>query len=331
MVRRVLAIAGVLWLGSVWLHGAQQWNRDAVYAERVASLQTAIKSRPNDVNALVDLAAFYLKPLAPRTVAAADGQVRTFLVPLRNEIIPGGIKNTYAVPWVFRGDTSAAWPLLSRAIAIDPNNVRAAREMAMYYRMRGDLDRMRPYMDIALRHNPLDLDMCRLYLDHRTGLARVLNDQAVDLRTPKHREEDRADGRYRVTTYPSEADLARARQLDAQAQQARRDAIGPLQRLAGALRDDPTRESTPAKQAKWRLATAVYLQWLGDLEKAAGTAGAGLREDPTDLDSLDYVIDLLRGTRTTATHAQYKAILDRWSGADTTPTIPREPSRGPRR
>jgi hypothetical protein len=323
----VLAALGLV----VAAPAAAQWNRDVVYAERVRVLQAAIARRPNDANALVDLAAFYLKPVAPRAVAAADGQVRTLLVPLRSEIIPGGIKNTYAVPWVFRGDTSAAWPLLSKAIAIDPRNVRAMRELAMYYRMRGDLDRMKPYMEATLRQNPLDLDMCRLYLDHRTGLARVLNDQAVDLRTARVHEEDRPDGRYRVTTQPSAADYERARQLDAQAQQVRREAIVPLQRLAGALRDDPTRAKTPAKQAKWRLATAVYLQWIGDLEKAAGTAGAGLREDPTDLDSLDYLIDILRGTRTTATHAQYKAILDRWMGADSKPVVPAEAPRGPRR
>ena len=330
MIRRQLTIAAVCGLVSA-VPVAAQWNRDAVYAARVAALRAAIAARPNDANALVDLAAFHLKPVAPRTVAAADGQVRTFLVPLRSEIIPGGIKNTYAVPWVFRGDTSAAWPLLSKAVAMDPRNARAAREMAMYYRQRGDLDRMKPYMDAALQRNPLDLDMCRLFLDHRTGLARVLNDQAVDLRTARVHEEDRADGRYRVTTQPSAADYERARQLDAQAQQVRREAIVPLQRLAGALRDDPTRASTPAKQAKWRLATAVYLQWIGDLEKAAGTAGAGLREDPTDLDSLDYLIDILRGTRTTATHAQYKAILDRWMGADSKPVVPAEAPRGPRR
>jgi hypothetical protein len=310
---------------------AAEWNQDAVYAEKVAALQAAIAARPNDVNALVDLGAFYLKPLASRSVAAADGRVRTFLVPLRSEIIPGGIKNTYAVPWVFRGDTSAAWQVLSKAIQIDPKNVRANRELAMYYRMRGDLDRMKPYMEMALRQNPLDLDMCRLYLDHRTGLARVLNDQAVDLRTPRVHEEDRPDGRYRVTTQPSAADYERATQLDAQAQTARRDAILPLQQLAKALRDDPTRAATPAKQAKWRLATAVYLQWIGELEKAAGTAAAGLREDPTDLDSLDYLIDILRGTRTKDKYAEYKAILDRWMGADSTAVVPPEAPRGPRR
>jgi len=330
MIRRNIVLTTLLWLALMPAH-ADVWNRDTVYAEKVATLQAAIKAKPNDANALVDLAAFYLKPLAPRTVEAADGKVRTFNVPLRNEIIPEGIKNTYAVPWVFRGDASAAWPFLKKAVAMDPRNVRAAREMAMYYRMRGDLDRMKPYMETALRQNPLDLDMCRLYLDHRTGLARVLNDQASDLRTPKTHEEDRGNAVYRVTTYPSAADLARADELDRQAQGARRDAIGPLQKLAAAMKNDPTRPTTPAKQAKWRLATAVYFQWIGELEKAAGTAAAGLREDPTDLDSLDYVIDLFRGTRTRDKLTEYKAILDRWSGVDSSATIPEAAPRGLRR
>jgi hypothetical protein len=325
-----MMLQSLLWLVFMPAN-AGVWNRDTVYAERVAALQAAIAAKPNDANALVDLAAFYLKPLAPRTIEAADGRLRTFNVPLRNEVIPEGIKNTIAVPWVFRGDTSAAWPLLTKALAIEPRNARAIRELAMYYRMRGDLDRMKPYMEAALRQNPLDLDMARLYLDHRTMLARVLNDQAVDLRMPRSYEEDRADGRYRVTTYPSAADLARADELDRQAQAARRDAVQPLQRLAGALKDDPSRPATPAKQAKWRLATAVYFQWIGELEKAAGTAAAGLREDPTDLDSLDYVVDLLRGTRTVDKLAVYKGILDRWGGVDSSAMTPAAAPRGPRR
>jgi tetratricopeptide (TPR) repeat protein len=329
MSRRNLAVVGLVWLACLPAH-AESWNRDAVYAQRVAELMAVITARPKDAGPLIDLAAFYLKPVARRTVEAADGRVRTFNVPLRNEIT-GRIKNTYAVPWVFRGDTSAAWPLLTKAMAIDPRNVRAAREVAMYYRMRGDLDRMKPHMEAALRHNPLDLDMCRLYLDHRTALARVLNDQAVDLRTPRTWEEQRPDGRYRVTQQPSAADYARAKQLDSQAQDARRDAINPLQNLAGKLKDDPSRHTTPAKQAKWRLATAIYFQWIGELEKAAGTAAAGLREDPTDLESLDYLIDLLRGTRTKDTLAKYKAILDHWGGVDSTPTYVDDAPRGLRR
>src|SRR3989442_12938209 len=88
-------------------------------------------------------------------------------------------------------------------------------------------------MGPALRPHPLDLDMCRLHRDHRTAGARVLNDQAVDLRTPRTWEEQRPGGRYRVTRQPSAADYARADQLDKQAQQARREAVAPPEKSAG--------------------------------------------------------------------------------------------------
>jgi hypothetical protein len=76
--------------------------------------------------------------------------------------------------------------------------------------MRGDLDRMKPYMEAALRANPLDLDMCRLHLDHRTLLAKTGKDLAFDLRQPKVRYEDRGNTRYRIVVEPSAADLAKA-------------------------------------------------------------------------------------------------------------------------
>jgi tetratricopeptide (TPR) repeat protein len=319
----LLAIYLHLCLGAFSLapvRAAETWDRDAVYNQRVAELKKAIADRPTDAGPLVDLAAFYLKPLAPRTIEAADGVVRTFLVPLRNEVTPS-IKNIIAVPWVMRGDTSAAWPLLSKALELDPKNIRAMREMAMYYRMRGDLDRMKPHMEAALNHNPADLDMCRLFLDHRTAVAYNLDEQATMLRTPRSWEEQRSDGRYRVTQQPSAADYARADALNAQAQEARRQAIKPLQNLAGMLKNDPALEKDAAKRSKWRLATAIYADWIGELEKAAGTAGAALREDPTNLDALDFVVDIMRLTHTKDKLETYKAILDRWGGADSSPVI----------
>jgi hypothetical protein len=46
----------------------------------------------------------------------------------------------------------------------------------MLLRVKSNLDGMRPYMEAALRRDPMDLDMCRLHLDHRTAGARVLNE-----------------------------------------------------------------------------------------------------------------------------------------------------------
>jgi hypothetical protein len=61
------------------------WDLQAVYAAREAQLKQAIETRPADPQPLVELAAFYLKPVAPRDVEAADGVRRRVMVPLRNE------------------------------------------------------------------------------------------------------------------------------------------------------------------------------------------------------------------------------------------------------
>lgn len=302
------------------------WNRKAVYAAIVARLKKEIAHRPGEARPLVELAAFYLKPLAPRMVAAADGKVRRVMVPLRNER-RGYTKNIYAVPWVFRGDTRLAEPLLRKALQISPHDPYAIREMAMLLRMKGNVDAMRPYMEAALKHNPLDLDMCRLALDYYTARARVLDDQAVTLRTPTHSVKHEAGGDYDVTVYPSKADLARARQLHAQAQRRRLEAVAPLHNLASLLQKN---HSTPARKSEWYLATAIYYDWIGELDKAAGTAVAALRADPTNLDALDFVVDILRGTHTFDKMRQYKAILDRWEGADSKPIIVKSAPRGPR-
>jgi hypothetical protein len=162
MRRRAFVYGSVLTLAAPLPSGAQPaWDRRAVYAARQAQVKSAIDTRPGDAQPLVELAAFYLKPLAPRDVEAADGVRRRVMVPLRNEWIVEGIKEIYAVPWVFRGDPDLARPLLKRALEIEPKHSRAMRESAMLLRMKSNLDGMRPYMEAALRRDPMDLDMCR--------------------------------------------------------------------------------------------------------------------------------------------------------------------------
>jgi len=116
---RHLALAAVVaaCLGALppRLRRSAAWDRQAVYAAREAQLKKAIEARLADPNPLLELAAFYLKPVAPRDVEAADGVQRRVMVPVRNEWIVDGIKQIYAVPWVFRGDPAAARPLLKRA------------------------------------------------------------------------------------------------------------------------------------------------------------------------------------------------------------------------
>jgi hypothetical protein len=57
---RLKTLTGALLLLAVTSAHAETWNRDAAYSRRVAEFQAAVAARPNDVNALVDLASFYL-------------------------------------------------------------------------------------------------------------------------------------------------------------------------------------------------------------------------------------------------------------------------------
>jgi len=326
----------------------EPWNPSAVYAAREAQLKQAIEANPRAAQPLVDLAAFYLKPLAPRRVAAADGQIRLVMVPLRSQQLPG-YREIYGAPWVFRGDPELARPLLRKALEIEPKNAGAIRAMAQALRMtRGtpgdtkptamtlrlapyDFNGMKPYVDAALAHDPLDLDMCRLYLEYYFLVAQRLNEAAGDLRMSHSHYETRWDGRYLVTAPPSAGDRARADELDARAKADREDGEKPLRRLADALQADPDRPRNPAKNATWHLATAIHFSAVNDLGAAAAKAGRALEADPTDLDALDFVVDILRTTRTMDRLATYKAILDRWQGADSSPVLNREAPHGVKR
>lgn len=280
------------------------WNRDEVYAERVGALKLAIQTTPNDAGPLVELAWFYLRPLAQREVVDAQGAKRQAWLPLRNEWREPGGKTIYAVPWVFRGDPDAARPLLDQALRIDSNHHQAIRGYAMLLRMKHDLDRMQPFVERALAIDPVDLDMARLYLDYQTAKARVQNNQAAALRTPSVHYEERADGRYRITTYPSGADYASARAFDNDAQDSRRFAVKPLETVAKATKNDPSRK------AAYDLTNAVYYHWIGDLERSGGAINAVLNVDPYNFDALEMMIDLATGTHTTELRNKWQGWLD---------------------
>ena len=62
-----------------------------------------------------------------------------------------------------------------------------------------------------------------------------------------------------------------------------------------------------------------------------GLGGCRVAGDPTSLDALDFLVDVLRGTHTKDKLATYKAILDRWADADTTPIALKPRTMGPKR
>ncbi|MCP5181568.1 MAG: hypothetical protein H6993_03965 [Pseudomonadales bacterium] len=299
-------------LASVNLSASETWDRNVAYVREEARLRATVQAHPDAAQAYAALGWFYMDPVVSRDVAAVDGRVRRCLVPLRDELVPGGGKTIFAAPWVLRGDPGKAIPVLRQALQIDPRNHLAHRGLALAYRMREDVVRMQEHVLLALRIDPMDLDMARLYLDFHTVQARILNDRAGGLRTQRRHEEDRPYGRrVEVITYPSQADLAQAAQLDQQAQGHRREAFEPLKHIMKATKGDAGRKSLHD------LANAIYYYWTGDLGTSAGAAKAALEADPTNLRALDYLIDLAQGTHTPDLYRRYLGIRDRWAGAST--------------
>ena len=280
---------------------AKNWNREEVYANRETELKRLVSASPGNPDPLVALGQFYLRPLATRQVTDQIGKTKEVLLPLRDEWRESGGKSVYAVPWVFRGDPDLARPLLKHALKMNPNHHGAMRAYAMVLRMKHDLDRMQPYVKRALAIQAIDLDMARLYLDYYTSGARVLNDQATQLREPSVRYENRADGRYKITTPASASDLAEADRLDRQAQDWRRQAPVALKRVASGTKGNRSKKIT------YDLANAVYYHWLGELEQSGGAIKSALKEDTYNFDAIEMMIDLATGTHTSD-------LRDKWKG-----------------
>jgi len=76
---------------------------------------------------------------------------------------------------------------------------------------------------------------------------------------------------------------------------------------------------------------AMLYRMKYDLDRMRPYMEAALRFGPTHLDALDYIVDILRNTYTYGKVRPYKALLDRWECADSTPVIVKSKPRGPRR
>ena len=178
-MRRVAfaALLGLAVLAPLVAEAQPTWDRQAVYATREAQLKKTIDARPADAQPLVDLAAFYLKPVAARDVEAADGVRRRVMVPLRNEWVVEAHRGDGRCLWVFRGDPDLARPLLQGGVEINAKHPQAIRESAMLLKMKSISTGCALYMGSRRSGAIRWIWTCAVLFDHRTA-ARVLNDQA---------------------------------------------------------------------------------------------------------------------------------------------------------
>lgn len=249
---------------------ATSWDLQAAYHAREAALKAAVEARPKNVQALLDLAAFYLRPAAPREVRTMDGSIRTVMVPLkpaRRIAVTRLIDNL----WTFNGDPDLAKPLLDRAVQLDGRNPAVLRLVAYYLRMKDALGSIEDYLTPAMAADPQDLDLIHIYFDWQMELARQLNEQAEMLRAPTWLTERRGDRLYKVLTPAGPGAVAQANDLDAQADKCRTEAIRPVCRVRWLWSENPAYCATSlivwspdSSSSRAFLSRASTTYWCGD-------------------------------------------------------------------
>lgn len=225
-------------------------------------LQWEFDRDPRNVEKAVALAAFCIRPTV-ETPAKAGG------------------KAGMARVRVGEPDLDRARTALDAAGQLDRTHHGALTQQALWMRAKGAKDRMIQTVAYAFEQGALNYDLAMMHLDYYQEQAASLEGEAAALRSPRVHYENRSDGRYQVTTYPSQADLARAAQLEAQAREHRRVSMQPLQRLAAAHPDT----------AIGKLAQAEVERMIGEYDRMLATAEAALAIDPWHLESREFIIE----------------------------------------
>ncbi len=262
------------------------------YTQELSRLQGAFERAPADVEGAVALAAFCIRPSVE--------------VPCR--LAPGGARARIRVG---APDLPRAERVLAEAGRLAPAHHGALTQRALWLRAKEQKQGMIEVVEHALGLGALNYDLGKMYLDWHQQMAASLESEAAALRMPTVTFENRADGRWRVTTPPTAAALARADKLDALAKEHRRKSAVPLQRLAAAAPDSPF----------GRLAKAEVHRMLGEYDAAVAAAEGALALEPWHLEAREYLIEICARLGVADKSALHADILDNLAEPSATRTI----------
>ena len=247
--------------------GEQRLRYDEIYQDRIRTLEDAVRANPKSADRLAELARYL--------VEEADN--RGEKVEPRREII------------FFRWQESRekelghAVQIADRALALDARHGGAIMQKALALTALRQYDQAEALADQVLKLAGNNPDALRLYARFRATRANQLSGEAAGLRQERcssaSHDETRSDGVYRVTTTtcyaPSQADLQRAAQLDAQAAELRRRARAAME---AAIRVTKGTVEGYLIQADLNL-------WDGQLDAAQGALQAAVKLDPRSLEA----------------------------------------------
>lgn len=257
---------------------ARRRRYDEIYQEKLRGLEDATRSAPKNPDKWVQLAEYVL----------AEADNRGEKVEPRREV------QMYRFQESADRERQRAVELADRALALNPRHVLGLAQKAMALTALRRYDEAEKTAEQALANGGNNPDALRLYARFRAQRANQLSNEAWGLRqersTSSKHTENRSDGVYEVTTTtwypPTQADLNRAAQLDAQAAQLRRQARAAMEKAVAVSRGT----------VGGALIEADLHLWDGKLEAAQAALERAVKMDPASLEAHDQLVQFLMRT-----------------------------------
>jgi predicted Zn-dependent protease len=252
--------------------GEQRLRYDELYQDRLRTLEDAVRDNPKNPDKLTDLAKYLIDEADNRGERV---EPRRALQPYRFQLST-------------EQELRRAIQVADQALALNAKHVGAMMQKAWALtalKQYNDADKL---ADRALALGSNNPDALRLYGKFRAMRANQLSNEAWSLRQERcsssSHDETRSDGEYRVTTTtcypPSQANLNRAAQLEAQAAELRRQARAAMEKAAQITKGT----------VDGFLILADLALWDGKTAEAQSYLEQAVKLDPKSLEAQDRLV-----------------------------------------
>jgi tetratricopeptide (TPR) repeat protein len=260
------------------ISGEQRLRYDEIYQDTVRTLEDAVRASPRQPDRYADLARYL--------VTEADN--RGEAVEPRRETVE------YRAQTSREQELTRAIQIADQALAINAKHAGALIQKAMALTALKRYDQAEALADQALAAAGNNADALRLYAKFRAMRANQMSAEASSLRQDRcsssSHDEDHGDYTDHITTTtcypPSQADLARAAQLDATAAELRRRARTAMERAM---------QVSKGTVAGFLIEADLHL-WDGDLPGAQAALQQAVKLDPKSLEAQDELVDFYAST-----------------------------------
>jgi Tfp pilus assembly protein PilF len=252
--------------------GEQRLLYDEIYQDRLRVLADAIRDNPKSPDKLVDLATYIIEE--------ADNR--------GENVEPRRAIQLYRFQVSREQELRRAIQIADQALGMNPKHIGAMMQKAIALTGLGDHNQSEKLADQVLNLAGNNPDALRLYARFRASRANQMSNEAWNLRQERcsssSHEETRGSTVYEVKTttcyQPTQADLNRAAQLEAQAAELRRRARAAMEKAVGVTKGT----------VEGLLLQADLALWDGRATEAQSNLEQAVKRDPKSLEAQDRLV-----------------------------------------